>query len=315
MESQIDVLMPKPQNGFVETPFIKSLVERALLYIKMGYPVHLSGPTGCGKTILAMHLAHKIGRPMVLINGDESVGSGSLLGGEFGYVKKKLVDNFVSRVVKTEESMMKTWEDERLTSACKHGFTLIYNEFTRSKPEVNNVLLPVLEEKVLNLPKGTSSESYIRVHPDFSAIFTSNPEEYAGVYRSQDALLDRMVTLSLAHYDAETEVAITVAKSGVDEERAKRIVSLVRRLRDSDFCENLPTVRASIMLAKAVVKANARFGDSLFYQLCYDILYPKIGRGKGQKLDPKIILDELLMAEGLYSHKKESEVPKIKSRM
>jgi len=46
-------------------------------------------------------------------------------------------------------------------------------------------------------------------------IFTSNPEEYAGVHKTQDALRDRMVTIELDHFDEETEIAITEARSGI----------------------------------------------------------------------------------------------------
>src|SRR3989304_6226649 len=90
------------------------------------------------------------------------------------------------------------------------------DEFTPSRPEANNVLLSVLQEKMLDLPAARETEGYLRVHPDFTAIFTSNPEEDAGVYRSQDALRDRMVTLDLDHFDEETEIAITEAKSGIE---------------------------------------------------------------------------------------------------
>jgi hypothetical protein len=39
--------------GFVETPFIKDLVGRALAYLEDGLHVHLSGPAGGGKTTIA----------------------------------------------------------------------------------------------------------------------------------------------------------------------------------------------------------------------------------------------------------------------
>lgn len=298
-DNSIEVIMPVSQDGFVETPYIKSLKERALRYLGLNYPIHLSGPTGCGKTILALHLANSLGRPMVLINGDEEVGNRSFIGGEHGYRKKLLVDRFISRVLKQEESMTKTWQDERLTTACKYGFTLVYNEFTRSKPEVNNVLLPVLEERILALPSGAFGEDYIKVHENFSAIFTSNPEEYVGVYRSQDALLDRMITLNLAHYDEESEIAITVARSGLEQEKVKRIVNLVRRLRESGFCESIPTVRACIMVAKVIKQMDSDLSNKIFYETCCDVLLPKIGK-KDRSNDPKIILDEILAAEGLH---------------
>jgi len=37
------------------------------------------------------------------------------------------------------------WVDNRLTTACANGNTLIYDEFNRSRPEANNALLSVLE--------------------------------------------------------------------------------------------------------------------------------------------------------------------------
>ncbi|MEK6845635.1 MAG: hypothetical protein AABY26_02655, partial [Nanoarchaeota archaeon] len=183
------------------------------------------------------------------------------------------------------------------------------------KPEVNNVLLPVLEERILSLPSGTGGESYVRVHEDFSAIFTSNPEEYAGVYKTQNALLDRMITLNLTHYDEETEVTITKAKSGLELSEAKKIVRLVRRLRESEFFEFAPTVRAAIMIARIVKQTNSTVGSETFYEACYDILLPKIGK-KDKHVDPKIVLDDLLAAEGLYdctilSRQKNLEVTSI----
>lgn len=303
----IEVIMPIAQESFVETLQIKNIKERALRYIGLGYPLHLSGPTGCGKTTLALHLASILGKPMVLINGDEEVGTRSLVGNESGYRKKLLVDRFISRVLKQEESMAKTWQDERLTAACKYGFTLVYNEFTRSKPEVNNVLLPVLEERILSLPSGTGGESYVRVHPDFSAIFTSNPEEYAGVYKTQNALFDRMITLNLSHYDEETEVTITKAKSGLELSEAKKIVRLARRLRDSGFCEFVPTVRASVMIARILNQTKSMVGSETFYEACCDILLPRIGK-KDKRVDPKIVLDDLLAAEGLYYSSKSEKL-------
>jgi gas vesicle protein GvpN len=291
----VTVISPKPQKGFVETPCIKELSDRALKYINAGYPLHLSGPTGCGKTTLAMHIAYKLGRPVVLINGDEEFGTSSLVGGEFGYRKRKVVDRFVSRVYKLDESMTKTWMDDRLTSACKHGFTLIYNEFTRSRPEANNVLLSVLEERMLELPGAAHDRSYIKVHPDFSAIFTSNPEEYAGVFRGQDALLDRMITVSMGYYDEETEIAITQAKSELSYEDTEKIVRLVRRLRESGICELSPTVRSCIMIARAAGNVE----DDSFRQVCIDVLSPRIGRGKSGNLDPTVVVDDMLTAEAI----------------
>ena len=143
IEEMTTVLEPSPLSDFVETAYVKDMTHRALTYIQAGFPVHFRGVSGSGKTTLAMHIASKIKRPVVMIHGDEEFTTSDLVGGEHGYRFKKVVDRFISRVLKTEEDMVKRWVDNRLTIACKYGFTLIYDEFTRSRPEANNILLSI----------------------------------------------------------------------------------------------------------------------------------------------------------------------------
>jgi len=292
------LLEPRALPGFVETPFIEDIVQRAMTYITASFPIHFRGASGTGKTTLAMHVASKIGRPVVMIHGDEESSTSDLVGGEYGYRTRKVIDNFIHTVLKTEEDMSRTWVDNRLTVAAKYGFTLIYDEFTRSRPEANNVLLAVLQEKMLDLPAARDGESYLRVHPDFTAIFTSNPEEYAGVYRSQDALRDRMITLDLDHFDEETEIGITEAKSGLERPDAEKIVRIVRDLRESGACEVAPTVRGCVMVAKAATVQGCSISsrDDMFRQLCLDILASESSRvgSKDQTSRVKEVLTELI---------------------
>ena len=281
VEEMSTVLEPRPLQNFVETKSVKGITDRALTYIAAGFPVHFRGSTGTGKTTLAMHLASKIGHPVVMIHGDEEFSTSDLVGGEFGYRRKKVIDNFIHSVLKTEEDMSKRWMDNRLTVACRYGFTLLYDEFTRSRPEANNVLLSVLQEKMMDLPPSREGgEGYLKVHPDFSAIFTSNPEEYAGVYRSQDALRDRMVTIDLDFFDKETEVAITEAKSGIPRREAEKIVNIVRALREDGVCEFAPTVRGCVTIAKALkirgIPVSSKNG--LFSEMCQDVLASETSR-------------------------------------
>ena len=197
------VLSLSRRSDFVETESVKSLADRAVFYLKAGYPVHFSGPAGTGKTTMAMHVAAELGQPVILMHGDDEFAGSDLVGGQSGYRTTRVVDNFIHSVMKTEENVSKVWVDNRLTTACKFGMTLIYDEFNRSRPEANNVLLGVLEERLLEMPSIRSGEGYMQVHPNFHAIFTSNPEEYAGVHKTQDALMDRMITIKVGHYDRD----------------------------------------------------------------------------------------------------------------
>jgi gas vesicle protein GvpN len=281
IEESTAVLEPSPLPDFVETKAIKEITERALAYIKAGFPVHFRGPSGTGKTSLAMHVASKIGRPVVMIHGDEVLTTSDLVGSESGYKRRKFVDQFVSRVYKLEENTQKNWIDNRLTVACKHGLTLIYDEFTRSRPETNNVLLSILQEKMLDLPSARGEEGYLKVHPDFCAIFTSNPEEYAGVHKEADALRDRMITIDLDHFDKETEIAITKAKSdGLNPSGVEKIVNVVRGLRAHGRCEFAPTVRACVMIGRTLQVKNLKVSakNNEFVKICEDILASETSR-------------------------------------
>lgn len=260
-------------NAFVITPEIQKVVERALAYLKAGYPVHFSGPAGAGKTTLALHVAAMRGRPVMLVHGDDEFGSSDLVGGDYGYRKSKLVDNYIHSVLKTEESVSTLWADNRLTLACKKGDTLLYDEFTRSKPEANNALLSVLEEKLMTLPtRRPYGDGYLEVHPDFRAILTSNPEEYAGVHRTQDALMDRLITIKLDYFNRETEVRIARAKSGIPLEDAGAVVDIVRGMRQMGLVRHGPSLRACIMIARIAGQQKVRAWEPAFHEICRDAL-------------------------------------------
>jgi len=270
-----DNVLPEASDEFVATPQIHALAERALAYLEVGYSVHFAGSAGTGKTTLAFHVAARLGRPVTLIHGDDEFGTSDLTGKDAGYRKSKLVDNYIHSVLKTEESMNTLWVDNRLTTACANGNTLIYDEFNRSRPEANNALLSVLEEKILNLPGlRPSGDGYLDVHPNFRAIFTSNPEEYAGVHKTQDALMDRLITLNLGHFDRETEIQIGMSKSGLGRADVEIVVDIVRELRNTGINNHRPTIRATIAIAKILNfrQAHAQLDDPVFQWVCNDVL-------------------------------------------
>jgi nitric oxide reductase NorQ protein len=265
----------RPSDQFVMTAQIEELVERVLTYLGAGFAVNLEGLPGSGKTALAFHLAERLARPVTLVHGDDELGSSDLVGSNQGFRTTKLVDTFVHTVLKAEQTVKTFWVDNRLTTAVREGHTLIYDEFTRSRPEANNVLLSILGEGLLNLPKPRyDGQGCLKAHPDFRAIFTCNPQEYAGVHRGQDALLDRLIAIRMDDYDRETEVAITVAKSGVSREEAGRIVDVVRYFRSLAGYNHRPSVRAAIMIAKVTAYRGGKCDpdDPRFQQTCRDAL-------------------------------------------
>jgi gas vesicle protein GvpN len=261
---------------------LADIEQRAMGYLKAGYPLHLRGPAGSGKTTLALRVATQLKRPIVLLVGDAGFDTRRLVGGEEVTRTRKVVDRYISSVMKVESQTNAIWLNRAVTVACLEGHTLVYDEFNRAPPTANNVLLTVLEERLLVLPKTMRGESYTQVHPEFRAIFTSNPVDHVGTNLAQDALIDRMITLDLDGFDRDTELAIVVARSGLKPVEAARIVDIVRDFRASREYAQRPTLRASIMIARLAAEQELRVSadDSRFVQLCLDLLGSKLKPGE-----------------------------------
>ena len=196
MQPQGDDVLAEASDQFVATPHIQALADRALAYLEVGYAVHFAGAAGTGKTTLAFHVASKLGRPVTLIHGDDEFGSSDLVGKDAGYRKSKADRQLHPFRV----------EDRREHEHPVGGQPPHHGLRQREYPDLRRVqpLPPRSQQRPAERvggenpespqPAAQSGEGYLEVHPDFRAIFTSNPEEYAGVHKTQDALMDRLIT-------------------------------------------------------------------------------------------------------------------------
>ena len=105
--------------------------------------------------------------------------------------------------------------------------------------------------------------------------------------------------MDLDHFDYETEVAITHAKSKLPKKDVENIVRIVRDMRESGKCEFAPTVRACIMIAKAakVQNISPSRSNGEFSRMCQDILSSVTSR-VGSKTNQNRVKE---MVEGLVT--------------
>ncbi len=113
----VRAMQPEAGDGFVSTAYVEELTQRALTYLEVGYPLHFAGPAGTGKTTLAFHVANNLGRPVILMHGDDEFGSSDLIGRDIGYRKSKLIDYFIHSVLKSEENLSTV----RMDKSAHHG--------------------------------------------------------------------------------------------------------------------------------------------------------------------------------------------------
>ncbi len=249
--SKVDERAP---GSFCDTAEVRDIVARGMRCLGAGVPVHLCGPAGIGKTALAIRMAAEYGRPMALLTGHEGMSPQDLVGREVGHSEYSVDDKYIQSVRRKQTQRRIDWRDAMLAEAMKKGQTLIYDEVTRASPQANVVLLSVLEEGLL-VSNGGGAHSYVRAHPQFRIILTSNPADYVAVNKAPDALLDRLVTFHLGGYSADTEAEIVRAATGLDGGFARRIVEIVQLLRNADREALLPSMRTSILIGKIAARS------------------------------------------------------------
>lgn len=210
-------------------------LENALAVIESGKHLMIEGPVGVGKTILAVAVARHLKRPVYRIDGDER------------YTEQKLSGWFDPPIVLEKGYVQEAFIPGPLTSAMREGGVLFMNEMNRMPEGVQNILLPAMDEGVIEIPKiGT-----VRAKPGFVVIGTQNPREFVATTALSEALSDRFELLLLDYQpDSEETEIVTRQLPGMAHETVARAIWIARRTRDHPSIRRGASVRAAISIAQ-----------------------------------------------------------------
>jgi MoxR-like ATPase len=185
----------------------------ALAVLGAGRHLLLEGPVGVGKTTVALAVCSHLGRDTVRVDGDDR------------YSENKLTGWFDPPLVLQQGYREESFFPGPLVEAMREGRVLFINELNRMPESVQNVLLPALDERLLQVPH----IGEVRAAEGFQVVATQNPVEYVGTGHLSEALRDRFEHLALAYQPAAEESAIVVAETGSDD--AALVLTAVRLTR------------------------------------------------------------------------------------
>lgn len=213
----------------------RRIIERSL---RLGQHLLIEGPVGVGKTFLATTLLRELGIRYHRVDGDSR------------FTEQKLTGWFDPPLVLERGYRRDCFIEGPLLEAMLEGSVLFINELNRMPEGVQNILLPVLDEGVLQVPKlGGFNAS-----PGFVVIATQNPSEYIATQSLSEAALDRFESVHLDYQSRQEELEILRGSAGENgnssSELEEYVVDLVRETRLDDRLERGASIRAGISLLR-----------------------------------------------------------------
>jgi MoxR-like ATPase len=210
--------------------------------LKLGKNLLLEGPVGVGKTHLVLSLLQKLKRGSVRIDGDAR------------YSEQKLSGWFDPPLVLKKGYSAASFIEGPLTHAMRSGKVLFINELNRLPEGVQNILLPAIDEKKIQLPR----LGEVKAKSGFVVVATQNPREFVATSHLSEALLDRFELIKLGYQSEQDEIAIV--ESTLDapnaHEIAKFSVALARATRNHPAFRRGASVRAAMSLADFVAELS-----------------------------------------------------------
>ena len=175
-------------------------------------PILLKGPTGTGKSRFVEFMAYDLGAEMITISCHEETSSTDLIG---------------RFIIKGAETI---WLDGPLTTAVKQGHILYLDEVAEARPDVI-VAIHSLTDHRRELFIDKLGET-IKANENFMLVASFNPGYQRGYKELKPSTRQRFIALSFNYPNEKLETDIVVKESGVEENIAKKIVTLGNKIRN-----------------------------------------------------------------------------------
>ncbi|MDQ2875135.1 MAG: MoxR family ATPase [Actinomycetota bacterium] len=202
-----------------------------------GAHILLEGPPGTGKSTLLRQVAQARHTPFVLVEGNAEL------------TPARLIGSFDPALVLEQGYRPENFTDGPLLAAMRDGGLLYVEELNRVPEETVNVLLTVMSEGEINVPR----LGRIGADEKFRLVAAMNPYDSVGTSRLSMALYDRTCRISVGYQDAEHERQIVeLVAEQAKQDLVAEAVELARATREHPELRSGASVRGAIDYARLV---------------------------------------------------------------
>jgi MoxR-like ATPase len=253
--------------------------------LQAGRHVLIEGPPGTGKSTLLRDVAIQTGRQVIFVEGNAEL------------TPARLAGQYDPAQVLAHGYVPGSFTDGPLLQAMRGGALLYLEEFNRIPEETLNILITVLAEGEIAVPR----LGMVAAAAGFRLIAAMNPFDAIGTARVSQAVADRICRVVLGYQDAAAERAITRAATGENGAAVDFAVSLTRATRGHQDVRMGASVRGAIdLVLLAAGLARLRTEPGLTRPTARDAAYAalsgRIAIADGCDRSPESVLDELLDA-------------------
>jgi len=238
-------------------------LEIVVASLAAGRHVLLEGPPGTGKSTLLRAVADELGLGFAFVEGNAEL------------TPARLVGHFDPARVISEGYRPEVFEPGPLVRALEEGCLLYVEEINRIPEETLNVLITVMSEGELHIPR----LGRVPAADGFRLVAAMNPFDAVGTARISSAVYDRTCRLTMDYQAAPEEqdvVVRAVGEAAADEVWVGKVVELVRRTR---------------------THPDLRIGSSVRGAIDTALVAASLGSLRGRPgTDPSVCLDAALVA-------------------
>jgi MoxR-like ATPase len=223
-------------------------LEIVVAALAAGRHMLLEGPPGTGKSTLLRAVADELGIGFAFVEGNAEL------------TPARLVGHFDPARVLAEGYSAEIFVDGPLVEALRDGSLLYVEEINRIPEETLNVLITVMSEGELNVPR----LGHVKAAPGFRLVAAMNPFDAVGTARISAAVYDRTCRLLMDYQDAGEEGEVVVQAAGTaahDQVWVAKAVELARRTRSHPDLRIGSSVRGAIDLVLVATSLGSLRGQ------------------------------------------------------